>query len=79
MKHPYNRQKTSAVWDYDIQSLNFSNPWVMRWYLARRINYADWRGLRKADIKKHLPRLDISTGMRQLLATTIHGTHRITT
>lgn len=75
MKHPYNQQKTPAVWDYDISSADFSDPWVMRWYLSRRINYADWKGLRKADIKKHLPQLDISNGMRKLLASATHGTH----
>ena len=71
MKHPYNKQKTQAVWDYDIATANFGDPWVMRWYLSRRINWADWKGLRKADIKKHLKHLDISAGMKKLLAKAI--------
>ena len=67
MKHSYNKQKTQAIWDYDISSANFADPWVMRWYLSRRINHADWKGLRRADIKKHLPRLDIEPGMKKFL------------
>lgn len=75
MKHIYNRQKTQAIWDYDIKSLNFSNPWVMRWYLSRRINYAHWKGLRRKDIKKHLAYLDVSKGMRKLLTAAVNETH----
>ncbi len=67
MNHPYNKQKTSAVWDYDIKTADFSNPWVMRWYLSRRINWADWKGLRKKDIKKHLSHLSITKGMKKFL------------
>ena len=67
MNHPYNKHKTPAVWDYDIGSADFSDPWVMRWYLARRINWGDWRGLRKQDIKKHLPRLSLAPGMKKFL------------
>ena len=67
MKHPYNKQKTSAVWDYDIRTADFSDPWVIRWYLARRINWGDWKGLRKRDILKHLPRLAITDGMKKFL------------
>ena len=72
MNHPYNKQKTRAVWDYDIKTADFSDPWVMRWSLSRRINYADWRGLRKADIKKHLEHLDVESGIKKLLQIVIN-------
>lgn len=75
MKHIYNRQKTQAVWDYDISTADFSDPWVMRWYLARRINWADWKGLRKKDIKEHLPYLKIEPGMKKFLNVALNGTH----
>lgn len=75
MKHIYNRQKTQAIWDYDITTANFSDPWVMRWYLARRINWGDWKGLRKKDIKRHLPHLDINVGMKKFLNVALNGTH----
>ena len=67
MKHPYNKQKTPAVWDYDIRTADFSDPRVMRWYLSRRINWGDWKGLRKADIKNQLPHLAITKGMKRFL------------
>ena len=71
MEHYYNKQKTPAVWDYDIKSLDFSDPEVMRWYLTRRIENADWQGLKKNDIKQYLSYLKNSPGLKLLLAAVV--------
>lgn len=74
MKHKYNRRKTQAVWDYNIKKLDFFDPAVMRWYLTRRIEWSDWKGLRKIDIRKHLPYLKLASGMKKLLSAVVNET-----
>lgn len=46
------------IWDYDIkenwQPKNLSQ-WL--WYLERKINYDDWKGLNKKIVKKYFRKL----------------------
>jgi hypothetical protein len=46
------------LWDYRLPK-NFKpeteSEWL--WYLARKINYDDWKGLKPGVIKKLFPRL----------------------
>lgn len=55
------KQKISKniAWDYDVESLDLEDPAVLKWYISRKINTADWRGLRYDWLKQYLPELDI--------------------
>lgn len=55
------------IWDYDPKSIDLSNPKIMKWYLERKISHGDFTDLRKKDIKKFLPKLDIDPYLKQLL------------
>ena len=61
-------KKIPSIWDYDIKSLDLSQPEIAKWYLKRRIDYADWKGLEYKLLKKYLPALDIDPTMKNLLA-----------
>lgn len=58
------------IWDYDIkknwQPKNLSQ-WL--WYLERKINYDDWKGLDKKTIKKYFRQLRnrLDPGKRKML------------
>lgn len=59
------------VWDYEIQEgwkPDTEEGWL--WYLARRINYDDWDGIKKEWIVKHWPKLKerLDPGKRKMLA-----------
>ena len=47
-------------WDYNIIRKDWQpktdRQWL--WYLERKINYDDWEGLKKEQIKKYLPQLE---------------------
>lgn len=58
------------VWDY-----NLAEDWKPRnkrqwiWYLTRKINYGDWKGLEKSTIKKYFSDLKekLDPGKRKML------------
>lgn len=57
-------------WDYKkIDPKKLTTASEMLWYLERKINYDDWRGLRLAMIKKYLPKLKkrLDPGKRAML------------
>lgn len=56
-----------AIWDYDVDKMDFSDPDVLKWYLERKIDYNDWRGIKFEHLKKYLPELNIDRGKRELL------------
>jgi len=58
------------VWDYDI-----TNNWrptsdaEWEWFLVRKINYDDFKGLKKKIVKKYFPRIKklLDPGKRAML------------
>ena len=61
------KRENQIFWDYDLKRMDLSNPKIMIWYLSRKIRFGDLSGVTKADLKKYLPKLDISSSLRQLL------------
>jgi hypothetical protein len=58
------------VWDYDLPKNwkpKTENQWL--WYLERKINYGDWRGLKKEIVKKYFRKLKkrLDPGKRMML------------
>jgi len=62
-----NRQQSKIIWDYDVRKMDLSNPKVKIWYLNRKLRFGDLLGLTKTDLKKYLPKLDISSSLKELL------------
>lgn len=59
-------------WDYDLPKKwqpKTDRQWL--WYLERKINYDDWKGLKKGIIKKYFPQLKrrLDPGKRKMLET----------
>ena len=58
------------VWDYDI-SKNWrpTTDLEWQWFLVRKINYDDFKGLTKKIVKKHFPRVKkwLDPGKRAML------------
>ena len=57
-------------WDYNLPrnwKPKTDRQWL--WYLERKINYDDWKGLKKEMIRKYFPRLKkrLDPGKRELL------------
>lgn len=56
------------LWDYKIPK-NWQpktrDGWI--WYLERKINYGDWKGLKPGTIKKYFKRLKLDEGKRLML------------
>jgi len=53
------------VWDYKIKKgwkPQNERQWV--WYLERKINYDDWRGLQPEIIRKYFSKLKLDEGKR---------------
>ena len=55
------------IWDYDIKSLDLKNPEVLKWYLARKINFGDWRSLDSKIVEQNLDYLDIDPTLKRML------------
>jgi len=60
-------QQSKIIWDYDVKKMDLSNPKVKIWYLNRKLRFGDLLGLKKSDLKKYLPKLDINSSFKELL------------
>ncbi len=67
MKQAKKYIKSSSFWDYKIEKRALKNEKVKKFWLARKINMADWQGIKKKDLEKYLPELDIRPEMKNLL------------
>jgi len=61
------RKKQRGVWETDVQTLDLKNPSVLRWYVERKIQAADWGALDRATVAKLLPELKLEPGLRAVL------------
>lgn len=69
-----NSIKNKAIfWDYDVKKADLNNPDVKIWYLSRKLQFGDLSGVRKADLKKYLPKLKISRSLKELLNNYLHA------
>lgn len=56
-------------WDYNIPKNwkpKTETEWV--WFLERKINYGDWKGLTKPVLKKYKHKLHLDIGKKLMLA-----------
>jgi hypothetical protein len=66
------KKKDAKFWDYDTQKMDFKNSKVLLWYLNRKLKFGDLKGIKKSDLKKYFPRLDISDSLKELLKNYLH-------
>ena len=57
----------AIFWDYDLRNANLKNPKIKLWYLSRKLQFGDFSGLKKSDLKKYLPKLSIDASLKELL------------
>lgn len=55
------------IWDYDLNSIDLKKTAVLRWYLARKINFGDWESLKSKIVEKHLDQLEIDPTLKIML------------
>lgn len=56
------------IWDYDTKTLDLKNPAVLRWYLARKVNFGDYKSLDSSILEKNLPQLDIDPTLKLMIS-----------
>lgn len=61
-------ENKAIFWDYDLSGMDLKNPKVLVWYLNRKLQFGDLSGIKKSDLKKYLPQLNINQSLRELLA-----------
>jgi len=60
--------KSKAIfWDYNLDKADLSNPKIKGWYLERKLNFGDFSGITKSDLKKYLPLIEIDPSLKELL------------
>lgn len=66
------KNKSSKIfWDYDIKkNWKPENDSQWLWYLERKINYDDYKGLKKKIVKKYFDKLarKLDPGKKEMLA-----------
>ena len=55
------------IWDYDLKSIDLRKKAVLRWYLARKINFGDWESLKSKLVEKNLNYLKIDPTLKFML------------
>lgn len=67
------KKEEQIFWDYDLNKIDLSNPKIMAWYLSRKVRFGDLSGIKKSVLKKYLPKLDISSSLKELLKNYFNG------
>lgn len=60
---------SSCFWDYKIRKSDLKKPEVRKFWLERKINMCDFKGINKKDLKKYLPDLNVREDLKNLLTT----------
>ena len=57
------------VWDYKIKNFRPKNEAEWQWFLIRKINYGDFKGLKKNILLKYFPKIknQIDPSKRKML------------
>ena len=61
------RKKQAIFWDYDTEKMDLNNPSVKIWRLSRQLQFGDLSGIKKEELKKYLPLLEINSSLKELL------------
>ena len=61
------KRSRKIFWDYDIRKMDLRKPEIKIWYLNRKLRFGDLLGLKRADLKKYLPKLNINPSLKELL------------
>ncbi len=62
-----NEAENSIFWDYDLSRANLSDPKTKIWYLNRKLQFGNFSGITKKDLKEYLPKLEIDHSLKELL------------
>lgn len=62
-----NKTDKKIFWDYDLNKIDLSKPKIKAWFLTRKLQFGNLRGLSKKDLKKYLPKLEINPSLKELL------------
>ena len=61
------QQKQAIFWDYNTKKMDLNNPLVKVWRLNRQLQFGNLSGIKKKDLKKYLPLLEINPSLKELL------------
>ncbi len=61
------KKSQKGIWETDAQTINLSNPKVLKWYLERKIEVGDWGALDCATLAPMLNKLSIDIHVKSLL------------
>ena len=60
--------KKGLIWDYKIpKNWQPKTETALLWYLERKINYGDWKGLEPAVVKKYYRKIRLDPGKKLML------------
>ena len=60
------KKEKQIFWDYDLNSIDLTDERIKIWFLSRKLKFGDFFGITKKDLRKYLPKLDISPAMKKL-------------
>ena len=63
-----NDKNKAIFWDVDMNKLDRRDPDVKLWYLNRKLQFGNFRGVSRADLKEYFPRLNIKPSLKELIA-----------
>ena len=57
------------IWDYKTKNFRPKNERQWQWFLIRKINYGDFKGLKKEVVRKYFPKIKekLDPGKRKML------------
>ena len=61
------KKSQKGIWETDVQTINLSNPKVLKWYLERKIEVGDWSALDRTTLAPMLSKLSIDIRVKSLL------------
>lgn len=57
----------AIFWDYDMKKSDISKPKAKIWYLNRKLQFGDLKGLKRTELKRYFSKLSIEPSLRELL------------
>ena len=62
-----NQENKAIFWDYDISKIDLDQSENRIWYLTRKLNFGDFSNIKKDNLKKYLPKLEVDPYLKKLL------------
>lgn len=63
-----NEKNKPIFWDYDMEKSDLSDPRNKIWYLTRKLQFGDFSGISKKDLRENLTKINISPSLKELLS-----------